>query len=76
MNDTIWSQIAVFLMDFSTLVYLNDKIVVLIFRKMDLVKILGIFITMQSRLPLVCVSQSAICAKGNSICIPEVKYII
>ena len=27
MNDTIWSQIAVFLMDFSTLVYLNDKIV-------------------------------------------------
>ena len=71
MNDTIWSQIAVFLM-----VYLNDKIVVLIFRKMDLVKILGIFITMQSRIPLVCVSQSAICAKGNSICIPEVKYII
>ena len=38
---------------------------------MELVKILAIFIPLLSR--FVSVSQSAICAKGNSICIPEVE---
>ena len=40
---------------------------------MDLVKILGICVPLLSSLPFVCFSQSAICAKGNSICIPEVR---